>query len=81
MIATHTATVEVRVPRDGPDSLVDAARRRLEAAVDRVEVVGARGVEPGLSATVVTVEVLVDGDPDRLGEAPGVQRVDGVERS
>lgn len=79
------ATVTVRVP-DGDDSdLTTCACQRLAspAAIRAVEVTGIRGIEPRLSATVVTVDVAVEtGERDRsavshaLERAPGTQQVD-----
>jgi len=82
---THLeARVAVRVPRDGPEDLAGSAARRLEAlgAVERADVIGLCGLEPGLSATVVRVEArLAVGDEPatvlaRLREAPDVEGVE-----
>jgi len=84
----YAATVAVRVPRDTGVDLATAASRRLARVpgVDSVEVRRLRGVEPALSATVVTVEASVaatdpaaDAVADRLAAAPGAERVGGVE--
>lgn len=83
------AVVAVRVPPTDGDDLATSARRRLEREDDvrTAAVEGLRGVEPAMSATVVTVEVrveattAVDGDglTERLTDAPGAQRVDDVQ--
>ncbi len=85
----YRAVVAVRVPCDGGDDLATAASHRLErrAPVETATIDDLLGLEPSLSATVVTVSVRVRiaDDSDRaaverhLGDAPGVERVDGVQ--
>jgi hypothetical protein len=84
---TWTATVAVRVPARADGDLASCACRRLETAPDfgGVDARSIRGVEPGLSATVVTLEVAVEapgvderGVRRRLADAPGTERVDAV---
>lgn len=86
---TWTATVAVRVPERADGDLASCACRRLETArgVRTVEARGLRTVDPGLSATVVTLEVAVDaGGVDgatveqRLAGAPGTEAVEDVSR-
>jgi hypothetical protein len=82
------AVVAVRVPPTDGDDLATSASRRLERGdqIATAVVEGLRGVEPAMSATVVTVEVRVevsgalDGDAvaGNLAAAPGAQRVDDV---
>lgn len=59
---TNEAVVEVRVPSGADGDLATEAERRLSRAdgVLDVTVEGIRGLEPGLSATVVTVVVTVE---------------------
>jgi hypothetical protein len=85
--ATWTATVAVRVPARADGDLASCACRRLETArgVRAVEARRLRTVDPGLSATVVTLEVSVetpeaDGTTveQRLAAAPGTETVEDV---
>lgn len=57
-----TAIVAVRVPRDSDADLATDAERRLSRidGVREVAVDGLRGLQPRLSATVVTVAVDID---------------------
>lgn len=69
---TLTAVVAVRVPDGAAGDLASGAERRL-AGVEGVRaaaVGGLRGLEPGLSATVVTVAVELEAtvSTDRLRE-------------
>lgn len=84
----YAATVAVRVPRDsGPDLATAVSRRLAHApAVENAEVEGLCGLEPSLSATVVTARVTVAVDPaaavgESLAAAPGVEGVDRAERA
>jgi hypothetical protein len=85
--STWHVRVAVRVPRnDGTDLLSDATRRvETTDGVDDVEVVELRGVEPTLSATVVTVAFRVEAEltesalESRLADAPGTEAVEHVE--
>ncbi|SFR97195.1 hypothetical protein SAMN05216559_1807 [Halomicrobium zhouii] len=82
--STATAIVSVRIPSSGDDLTTDAENRlaRTDGVVS-VAVDGLRGLEPGLSATVVTVEVTITLRTDvargelreRLAAAPGVENV------
>jgi hypothetical protein len=87
--ATWAATVAVRVPERADGDLASCACRRLETAraVRAVEVRRLRTVEPGLSATVVTLEVSVDAPgadgatvEQQLADAPGTETVEEVRR-
>ena len=81
----QTATVAVRVPNGADGDLTREAERRLSKvdAVTDVAVEGIRGLEPGLSATVVTVEATIRAEygvtvadlRDRLPSGPGVEDV------
>lgn len=79
---TNEAVVSVRIPHGADGDLASEAEQRLVRAdgVTDVTVEGLRGLEPGLSATVVTVEVTVDARSDprvALEEVTGVEtRVD-----
>ena len=84
---TWTATVAVRVPARADGDLASCACRRLETArgVRDVEALHLRTVDPGLSATVVTLDVAVDAPgvdgrtvKRRLADAPGTETVEGV---
>ena len=85
--ATWTATVAVRVPARAEGDLASCACRRLVTAraVRAVEVRRLRTVEPGLSATVVTLDVSVDTPgvegvtvKEQLADAPGTETVEDV---
>lgn len=85
--ATWTATVAVRVPARADGDLASCACRRLETArgVRAVEALNLRTVDPGLSATVVTLDVSVDAPgvddgtvAQRLADAPGTETVESV---
>ena len=85
---TFRVRTAVRVPRnDGSDLLADATRRvETTEGVDSAEVVELHGVDPGLSATTVRLEIRVDTKLEaavlerRLADAPGVETVGNVER-
>lgn len=86
---TWTATVAVRVPTRADDDLASCACRRLETArgVRDIEALRLRTVDPGLSATVVNLEVAVDAPTvdgatleQRLTDAPGTETVEDVRR-
>ena len=85
---TTTATARIRIPHGGDGDLVDNAERRLSQATSVEATVEAlAGIEPDLSATVVTVEVtIVLDDPmtdallcERLADAPGLESIEGIE--
>ena len=83
------AVVAVRVPPTDGEDLATSASQRLERDDDvrRAAVEGLCGLEPAMSATVVTVEVRVEarvaldheGLTQRLTAAPGAQRVEEVQ--
>lgn len=85
-----TATVAVRVPQTDDGDLATAASRRLNARneFETIDLKTIQAVEPALAATVVRLAVRVlagcclDGEAvrERLLDAPGVQRVDDLER-
>lgn len=82
---TNDAVVSVRVPDGADGDLTTEAERRLSRAdgVADVTVAGLRGLDPGLSATVVTVAVAVESTcgengsaaTDALADAPFVEAV------
>lgn len=81
----HAAIATVRVPNGADGGLALEVERRLTAVdgVTEVAVDGLRGIEPRLSATVVTAtvtvraEVSVAGEVrDRVSDGPGVENVD-----
>ena len=81
----RAAVATVRVPNGADGGLALEVERRLAAAdgVTEVAVDDLRGIEPRLSATVVTATVTVlaeasgDGEVrDRLSDGPGVENVD-----
>lgn len=75
---TNEAVVSVRIPNGSDADLATEAERRLsrvDGVID-ITVEGLRGLEPGLSATVVTVDVTVDGKSEprvALNEVTGVE--------
>jgi hypothetical protein len=83
------AVVAVRVPPTDGDDLATSACRRLERenGVAEAALEGLMGVDPTMSATVVTVDVRVEATvrlddeavADRLTAAPGAERVDDVQ--
>lgn len=83
------ATVSVRVPDNADGDLATDAQRRLSTvdAVQDAEVDGFRGIDPRLSATVVTVVAAIEtsGSVHDLREAltdtVGVEHVKHLERS
>jgi hypothetical protein len=84
--STATAIVAVRVPRDSSNDITTAAERRIARAdgVTEVTVDGLRGIEPRLSATIVTVAVAIrttdsTAITDRLTEMHGIESVDDTE--
>lgn len=87
--AEFQAVVAVRVPQRDGDDLTTSASRRLEAGpdIEAVDVREMRGLEPMLSATVVTVavEVRASATPDDetvaacLDAAPGTEQVETVQ--
>lgn len=82
---TNDAVVSVRVPDGADGDLTTEAARRLSRAdgVAAATVTDLRGLDPGLSATVVTVAVAVETDEswddgaaiDALADAPFVEAV------
>ncbi|WP_302081580.1 hypothetical protein [Salinibaculum rarum] len=81
--STATAIVAVRVPRDSGADVVTATERRIVRAdgVTEVTIDGLRGMEPRLSATIVTVAVTIRTSDstaivDRLTEVHGIESVD-----
>ncbi|WP_226013564.1 hypothetical protein [Halomicrobium salinisoli] len=79
---TNEAVVSVRVPDGADGDLATEAERRLSRAdgVSDASVEGLRGPDPGLSATVVTVDVTVEttaGGRSRVGVA--LDEITGVE--
>jgi len=88
-VSTWTAAVAVRVPARADGDLVTCACRRLETArgVRDIEALNLRTVDPGLSATVVNLQVAADAPgvdgttlEQRLTDAPGTEAVDEVYR-
>jgi hypothetical protein len=85
---TWRVRTAVRVPRDDGSELLADATRRVETTegVEDAEVVELHGVEPGLSATTVRLELQVRAKLEaaplerRLADAPGVETVASVER-
>ena len=83
------AEVAVRVPRNGDGGLVDEATRRLKTSdVEQLTVTALCGVQPGLSATVVTVETRIETPTaestqvaEALLNAPGLQEVNRISRA
>lgn len=86
-----TVVVGIRVPASDRGDLASCASRRLARTdgVDAVTAAALRGIEPGLAATAITLEVEVqlaspvdaEGVAAVLVDGPGVQRVDEVWRS
>lgn len=81
--STATALVAVRVPRDSGADVVTAAERRIARADGILEVTidGLRGMEPRLSATIVTVAVTIrttdsTAIAERLTEVHGIESVE-----
>lgn len=75
---TSDVVVSVRIPHGADGDLATEAEGRLSRAdgVVDVTVEGLRGLEPGLSATVVTVDVTVEtisGVSVELDEITGVE--------
>lgn len=85
---TWRVRTAVRVPRDDGSELLTDATRRVETTegVEDAEVVELHGVEPGLSATTVRLELQIEAKREaaplerRLADAPGVETVASVER-
>lgn len=76
---TTTAVVSVRIPNGADGDLATEAERRLTRTdgVNDVTVDDLRGLEPGLSATVVTVGVTIELTGDLVGTAVS-DALDGV---
>jgi hypothetical protein len=84
---TPTAIVAIRVPRNSGADLVTAAERRIARTddVSEVTVDDIRGMEPRLSATIVTVAVTIRTSDstaitDRLTEVHSIKSVDCSEQ-
>jgi serine kinase of HPr protein (carbohydrate metabolism regulator) len=84
----YQAVVAVRVPREDGGDLTSSAKRRLETAseVQTVEVREVCGLDPALSATVVTLAVEIRAPTldraaveHRLDNAPGTERVEQLQ--
>lgn len=83
---TITAVLTVRVPDASGADLATDTRRRLDrvAGIETVTVDGLRGLEPQMSATLVTVAVTLECTVsvttlhERLGDAVAVE---GIEQS
>ncbi|MFB6296239.1 MAG: hypothetical protein ABEH66_05295 [Halobacteriales archaeon] len=82
-----TATVTIRIPHGGDGDLVGDAERRLSQAPGiEATVESLTDIEPGLSATVVTVEATIRQDGpmadaplcERLADVPGLESIDGI---
>lgn len=80
---TTTAVVSVRIPNGADGGLATEAERRLARAdgVSDVTVDDLRGLDPGLSATVVTVSVTIESTGDLVGAAvsDALDEVTGVD--
>ncbi|MFC7057124.1 hypothetical protein [Halovenus salina] len=80
-----TATVSVRVPENADADLATDAQQRL-TAVDTVQtatVEAINGIDPGLSATVVTVRTTIETNgsmADLRGALSGTVGVEDVEK-
>lgn len=87
--AAWRAVVAVRVPPTDGEDLQTSAGHRVQRAerVNSTTVDGVKGIEPTMSATVVTVAVRVETREavgaerlsSELAKAPGAQRVESVE--
>lgn len=83
-----TATVSVRVSQNTENNLITAATQRLSAldAVSDADVTGLDGIDPRLSATVVTVTAVFDTDAtvpelqDTLSETVAIEAVSNLDR-
>jgi len=66
---THETVVSIRIPNGADGDLATEAAKRLSRAdgVTDVTVDGLCGLEPGLSATVVTVALVVETTGERAG--------------
>jgi len=78
---TTTTVVTVRIPTSADRDVVSEAERRLARAegATAVSVDGLRGLQPGLSATVVTVAVTAEsrhGRPLAFESLTGVETID-----
>jgi hypothetical protein len=80
-------TVTIRIPNSGDEDLLDNAERRLSRAPDIEATVRAlAGIEPRLSATVVTVEATLEQKApvtdtplcDRLAEVAGLESINEI---
>jgi hypothetical protein len=89
LAAEFQAVVAVRVPQRDGDDLTTSASRRLEAGpdIEAVDVLEMRGLDPTLSATVVTLAVEVRAPTldqatveQRLNEAPGTEQVEQLQQ-
>ena len=75
---TNRTVISVRIPNDTDGELMTEVERRLSRAdgIADVSVEELRELEPGLSATVVTVGVTVETIP---GESAALEEITGVE--
>jgi hypothetical protein len=80
-------TVTIRIPNSGDGDLVDNAERRLSRVPGiQATVESLAGIEPRLSATVVTVEAVIKRNGhrtdaplcERLDDVPGLESIDGI---
>lgn len=88
--ATITAVVTIRIPSGTNDALVSSAEERLSRGEDVADVTVDKlhGIEPRLSATVLTIGVTIQVDPplpdvevhERLADVPGLASVEQTER-
>jgi hypothetical protein len=80
-------TVTIRIPNGGDGDLLDNAERRLSRAPGiQATVASIVGIEPRLSATVVTVAAVIERNGprtdaplrERLAEVAGLESIDGI---
>lgn len=84
-----SATVSVRVSQNTENDLITAAAQRLSAldAVSDAEVTGLDGIDPRLSATIVTVTAVLDTEAsvtevrDVLSETVAIEDVGDLARA
>lgn len=84
---TVPVTVTIRIPNGGDGDLLDNAERRLSRAPGiQATVASIVGIEPRLSATVVTVEAVIERNSlmtdtplrERLADVSGLESIDGI---
>jgi len=88
-VTTVPAVVSVRIPDGSDTSLVTDAQCRINGVegVRAVTVDGIEGVDPRLSATVVTVAVTIEGTApvgelrDRLTDTACIETIDQLART